>query len=220
MRPGADQGPRWLDRLARWSVGGQADSFAADPELTATGGSTRRTALRRAAGAAGALALTGPIALVDPPPAGASQLSVCIKESFKGVYDDFQKCVKSPLEELTDTTELLRIYESGPPPKYPKKAKKVIAAVKRRRDQAIKDIEFCNVLFNRERAEGELKCQKSTKPDRPPPGTEAGSKTVPGCERGFTLCVDYCCNDANAYCQGCGTPTCCRIDADCCPNEH
>ena len=43
---------------------------------------------------------------------------------------------------------------------------------------------------------------------------------TPGCERGFTLCVDYCCNDANAYCQGCGTPTCCRLDADCCPNEH
>lgn len=216
-----EQGPRWLDRLARWSVPDRVRSRdEAAKVAVVAGGSTRRTALRRAAGTAGALALAGPLSLTDPPLAAArSPLSLCVLESFKGVYEDFQKCVKSPLEELENATELLRIYESGPPSKHPKQAKKVLARFRRVRDKAIKDIEFCNTLFNLERSEGELKCQTLHKPNQPPPGSEGG-KMTPGCERGFTLCVDYCCNDANAYCQGCETPTCCRLDADCCPGQH
>jgi hypothetical protein len=222
----SNPGHRWLDSLARWAVRGEASgppASGAEEVTVVASGTTRRTALRRVAGAAGAVALTGRLALADPPPAGAAEtgLSRCQSESFKSVFADFQACVKNPLEELEDTTELLRIYESGPLPKNPsklKRAKKVLAALRRRRDHALTDIEFCNTLFNRERAEGEDKCHANNKPT--PETGNGGATTIPGCERGYLLCNEYCCNTANAYCQGCGTPTCCRLGGDCCPNEH
>jgi hypothetical protein len=44
----------------------------------------------------------------------------------------------------------------------------------------------------------------------PPPG---------GCDPGYLLCGDYCCNLSYATCVGCkGQPICCRIGGNCCPS--
>jgi hypothetical protein len=221
MRPRSQQGG-WLDSLARWSVRGKRAGPAPGSDAgldVLAGGTTRRTALRAAAGVAGFAALGGPLRLVEPTTAGAAQTTVskCRSESFEKVYADFQACVKNPLEELDDTTELLRIYE-GSPSKKPlsKKAKQVLAGLRRRRNQSIKDIEFCNALFGQERAEGEEACQAKNPPPSEP-GSGGGTK-APGCETGYLLCGEYCCDTHYAFCQGCGTPTCCRIDGNCCPS--
>jgi hypothetical protein len=214
---------RWLDSLARWTVRGEGAGPRAGSDTglhVAPGGTTRRTALRAVAGAAGVAALGGPLRLAEPASAGAAQttLSKCQTESFEKVSTDFQACVKNPLEELEDTTELLRIYEGSSSAKKPlsKKAKKVLAGLRRRRAKAIKDIEFCNALFGQERAEGEEDCHAKNKPPSEP-GNGGGTKT-PGCEAGYLLCGEYCCDTSNAFCQGCGTPTCCRIEGNCCPS--
>jgi hypothetical protein len=223
MRRQPQQG-RWLDSLARWTVRRErADSDAGrDASLEVVpGGTTRRNALRAVAGVAGAAALGGPLRLVEPISADAAQttLSKCQTESFEKVYADFQACVKNPLEDLDDATELLRIYEGSSSGKkgLSKKAKKVLAGLRRRRNQAIKDIEFCNTLFGRERAEGEEDCHAKNSP--PSETGNGGSTKAPGCEAGYTLCGEYCCNTAYAFCQGCRTPTCCRIEGNCCPSE-
>jgi hypothetical protein len=220
MSGGAGAGPRWLDSLARWTVRGEAEagSTPASPSLVPVAtGTTRRTALRRAVGAAGAVALAGPLGLAEPPAARAdTALATCQTESFKSVYADFQACVKEPLDEFVHTSDLLRIYEEHPSETKSKKAKRVLAGYRRRRSKALKEIEFCNTLFGQERAEGEEKCHAKAKP----PG-EAGSGGItkpPGCEPGYLLCGEYCCDLHYAFCQGCRTPTCCRIEGNCCPS--
>ncbi|HEX2707884.1 MAG TPA: hypothetical protein VHM66_07755 [Solirubrobacterales bacterium] len=82
----------------------------------------------------------------------------------------------------------------------------------RERARTEKAVDFCNALFLEERATGEAKCQAANPP------TEGSPPHGPGCEAGYLLCGDCCCNTNNAYCQGCSKgPTCCRIDANCCP---
>jgi len=180
-------------------------------------GTTRRTALRRAVGAAGVVAVAGPLGLAKPSAAHAdAALEMCQSESFKSVYADFQACVKHPLEELEETSGLLRLYEEHPSKiDKTRKAKRTVSRLRRRRSQAIKDSEFCNTLFARERAEGEDRCHAKAKP---PGETGSGGATkAPGCEPGYLLCGEYCCDLHYATCQGCGTPTCCRIEGNCCP---
>jgi hypothetical protein len=220
---GAPKGSRWLDSLARWSVrgGGGRPAAASDAGASAlAAGTTRRTALRGVAGAAGLAALSGPLALVRPATAGAdpTALAKCQSESFKKVYADFQACVKNPLTEFDEANELLRIYE-GSKSKKPlsKKAKKTLARLRRQRSQAIKDLEFCNAVFAQERGEGEDNCHAKNKPPPSEPGS-GGATKAPGCEQGYVLCGEYCCSNAYAFCQGCGTPTCCRIEGNCCPS--
>ncbi|MGH2938009.1 MAG: hypothetical protein ACRDPE_07810 [Solirubrobacterales bacterium] len=207
----------WLDSLARWTVRGHETRA---PAATASGGTTRRSALRLAAGAAGAAALGGPLGLAGPPRAAADQASrsKCVSESFKSVYAVFQACVKTPLEELEEALELLRLYETVPPPKTAAKKrrqKKEVARIIRKREKAIADSEFCNILFARERAEGEEACQSQAKP--PAESTNGSGNVTPGCEPGYLLCGDYCCDLSVATCAGCQTPTCCRIEGNCCP---
>jgi hypothetical protein len=214
-------GAPWLDSLARWTVRGDAEAppgaIPADVP-SPVGGTTRRTALRRMAGAAGAVALAGPLSLTEPPVAGAaeSELEKCQTESFQSVYADFQACVKEPLDEFVHTSDLLRIFEEHPSGNNSKKAKKTLAGLRRRRSKAIKDLEFCSTLFSRERAEGEEKCHAKVKPPGEP--GSGGASKPPGCETGYLLCGEYCCDLHYAFCQGCGTPTCCRIEGNCCPS--
>jgi hypothetical protein len=220
MNRGAGEGPRWLESLARWSVRGDPGtrSKPVPAIVPIMSGTTRRTALRRAAGAAGALAVAGPLGLGEPPAARAdAALEMCQSESFKNVFAVFQACVKQPLEELEETSGLLRLYEEHPSKNdKSKRAKRTVANLRRRRNQAIKDSEFCNVLFARERAEGEDACHAKAKPPGEP--GSGGSTKAPGCEPGYLLCGEYCCDLHYATCQGCRTPTCCRIEGNCCPN--
>jgi hypothetical protein len=214
-----DQGPRWLDALARWSVRrgdeGVPSAPAARPPTTT--GTTRRTALRRAAVGAGAVAVAGPIALARPTAARAdTAVQICQHESFKEVYAVFQACVTTPAEEFHDISELLRIFEEHPSKAdKTKKVKRNIAKLRRKQSKALKEVEFCNILFARERAEGEDNCHAKAKP--PPETGSGGSTKAPGCEPGYLLCGEYCCDLHFAFCQGCGTPTCCRIEGNCCP---
>jgi hypothetical protein len=53
-------------------------------------------------------------------------------------------------------------------------------------------------------------------PSKYPGGNPIGRP--PGCDDGYILCGERCCNTANAYCQGCnGVPTCCVAGGNCCP---
>jgi len=68
-------GYRWLDSLARWSARGRDDAHppaALERDVSVVaGGTTRRTAIRTAAGA-GAVALFAPMRLLQPSIAGAA----------------------------------------------------------------------------------------------------------------------------------------------------
>lgn len=216
---------RWLDSLARWSVRGRdgersAVSAGAGLPVVAAG-TTRRAALRTAAGA-GAVALLAPGRLLDPPRAGAATttLAACQSASFHQVYGEFQKCLKEPLADFKDLGELLAEKEEflrkQKKPAARRRLKKMIAELNRRRSRDLQDIGFCNAAFLQDRAEGEGQCQSSNGTSAENGGSGSGGKQ--GCEPGYLLCEEYCCNTANAYCQGCkGKIVCCRIEADCCP---
>ena len=98
-----NDGNRWIDSLARWSVGGRdggqppaTHRAAADTAV----GTTRRKALRSAAGA-GVLALLGPMRFLDPASAGANVVThaqECTAETTQIAQEDFEACFKNPLE--------------------------------------------------------------------------------------------------------------------------
>lgn len=220
--PGSKQ---WLDSLARWSVGGHsAGRPAVDPgaELpVVAAGTTRRMALRTVAGA-GAAALLAPELLLKPPRAEAATtaLAACQSASFHQVYGELQKCVKNPLADFEASGKALADYEEFlAEVRRPAGRKRIMRKIKeltRRRSHDLQDIEFCNAAFLQDRAEGEAQCQSSNGTSAENGGSGSGGKQ--GCEPGYLLCEEYCCNTANAYCQGCkGKIVCCRIEADCCP---
>jgi hypothetical protein len=224
----AKGGQGWLDSLARWSVGVTgANEPPAGPHgghSIAAGGTTRRTALRTAAGA-GAVAALAPMHLLQPSSADAAEttLSKCLGENHKSSYADFQACVKNPLEELEALKEALDSLEGYlREQKKPAARKRLIKSIKRanrEREQAVKKIEFCNFVWIDDETAGQRKCESENK--QPPTGAGGGGATGggEGCEAGFLLCADHCCNLANAYCQGCNEKIiCCRIEADCCPS--
>jgi hypothetical protein len=227
MTPVSKNGYRWLDSLARRAAGGQRQEagVAAVPggEVSAlAGGSTRRTALRAAAGTAGAVVLFGSFRFLRPPPAGAAttKLAECTSNSFKAVYDDFQACVKNPLAEFEETGELIAEKEDflrhQKKPAARRRLKKLINELGRRRGRALKDLEFCNAVFVQDRAKGEDQCEETNQPPGGTGGSGTGGNT--GCEPGYLLCGENCCGVAYAFCQGCGSgPICCRIDGNCCP---
>jgi hypothetical protein len=215
----------WLDSLARRAAGGSGEAGAGPPrDLPGPApGTTRRRALQLAAGGAGAVALSGSLRLLQPTPARAA--ITCSSNSFEKVYADFQACVKRPLEELEETNELIAEKEeflrAQKKPSARRRLRKLIKESIRRRERAIKDIEFCNGVFAQDRAEGEAKCQASNPPSGEAGGGGGTGGGGVGCESGFVLCgpENYCCNTSNAYCQGCnGKPICCRLEADCCPS--
>ena len=217
---------QWLDSLARWSIGdhGLGGPTAAPPgaKLPAVAaGATRRTALRTAAGA-GAVGLLAPGRLLKPPRAEAATtaLAACQSASFHQVYGEFQKCVKNPLADFQSLGQAITEYEEFlAEVKRPAGRKRIMRKIKeltRQRSRAVRDLEFCNAAFVQDRAEGESQCQSSNGTSAENGGSGSGGKQ--GCEPGYLLCEDYCCNTANAYCQGCnGKIVCCRIEADCCP---
>ena len=219
----------WLDSLARRAAGGgrQADGFP--PGSGAGGfadasGTTRRTALRVAAGTAGAVALSGPLGLLRPSSAGATPLGDCQLSSFKAVYADFQACVKNPLQAFEAANDAIADDEehllTQKKPSARKRLKRRIKQATRERERALKDLEFCNVVFAQDRSAGDAKCEAEYPASGGAGGgSGGGSGGKVGCEPGFLLCNDYCCNTANAYCQGCNSKVvCCRIEADCCPS--
>lgn len=213
----------WLDSLARRAAGGGSGAGSPQGLADPAAGTTRRRALRLTAGGVGAVALSGPLGLLKPPPARAA--TTCARISFEKVYADFQACVKGPLGELEETNELIpekeELLRAQKKPAARRRLRKQIAELTRRRERAIKNIEFCNVVFLDDRAEGEAKCQAASSPGAEAGGGGGGGGGAVGCEAGFVLCgpENYCCNTANAYCQGCNDKViCCRIEADCCPS--
>jgi hypothetical protein len=215
----------WLDSLARWSVGGRDAGRppGAATDVAAAEGTTRRTALRSLAGA-GAVAILSPMRLLEPTIAAAAttQLAECLAASNESAYVDAEACLKGPQEEFLAASDLIdeakRLLRRAKSAAERRRLTKVIAFQNRRRREALRDMGFCNKSFLSDRAEGDAKCQTAN----PPPSGETGGGGTGGnggCEPGFLLCNDYCCNTNNAYCQGCtGKVVCCRIEADCCPS--
>ena len=248
MSTGSKRGQRWLDSIARWSAGGSGDvgsSAALDRKgPNPPGGTSRRTALRMAAGA-GAIAVIAPARLLRPSEAGAidtnSPLEKCILDNYTSVYNDLKACTRQPLEEYDDISEAIALEEihlrEQKKPSARARIKKNLARSRRERARAEKAVDFCNALFLEERANGEAKCQatcntgitlsrrRAGEECSAPPGAPGGGESsggggggTAGCEPGSVLCGNYCCNLEYATCAGCnGTPICCRIGGNCCP---
>ncbi len=226
MNSGSKEGYRWLDSLARWSARGRDGtrtpaSRGGDVSAVADG-TTRRTALRTAVGA-GAIAVLAPMRLLQPSIAGAAttQLAECKSKSNEMAYGDFEACVKTPLAEFEAASNF--IDQAKKQLRGAKKAAerrrllKVIDSQSLRRKAALNDMGFCNKSFLSDRAEGDAKCEASNPPSAGTGGGGTGGSG--GCDPGFLLCNDYCCDTNNAYCQGCtGRVVCCRIGSDCCPS--
>jgi hypothetical protein len=160
--------------------------------------------------------------LLEPTIAAAAttQLAECLAESNESAYADAEACLKTPQKEflaassfIDEAKQLLRHAKSAA---ERRRLAKVINFQNRRRREALRDMGFCNKAFLSDRAASDAKCQAAN----PPSGETGGGGTGGngGCEPGFLLCNDYCCDTNNAYCQGCaGKVVCCRIEADCCP---
>ncbi len=188
-------------------------------------GKTRRTVLRTAAGT-GAVALLAPMRLLEPSTADAietvSPQEKCLLDNYTTVYNDLKSCTQNPLDKLDGLTESIASDENylrnQKKPAARKRLKKAIARAIRERAQAQREVDFCNALFLEDRAKGEAKCIAPS----PPGGGSGGSGTggSAGCEPGYLLCNDYCCDTNIAYCQGCkGNVICCRIEGNCCPSS-
>jgi hypothetical protein len=152
--------------------------------------------------------------LLEPSIAGAAttQLTQCSTDSFKKVRDDFQACIKTPLEYFEVAGEAIADAEENllkaTKPSVRRRLQRIIDRENRTRNRTLKSVEFCNAAFAQDRAEGEAQCQA----EYPPAGGGNG-----GCEAGYLLCGTYCCDTAFATCEGCnGEPICCRIDGNCC----
>ncbi len=216
MSSGSNTGPRWLDSIARFAAGGRnarVPAKAAQGTSAPASGTTRRTALRTAAGV-GALALVAPSRLLHPSTAAAAstQLSECTSTKWNSAYKDFQACVKGPLHEYEEDVQSLQKVEGylreAKNPASRRRLTKNVKSLRRARDRDLKDVEFCNAVFIQDRNEGDAYCQSHQPP----------SPKGPGCEAGYLLCGDYCCDTNYATCQGCSAgPTCCRIGGECCP---
>jgi hypothetical protein len=217
----------WIDALARWSVGGRdrgrppaTDRAPAPP----AGGTTRRTALRSAAGA-GVLALLGPARFLDPAGAGANVVThaqECTAEATQIAAEDFEACFQGPLENYVTAGEHLdrarKLLQTAKSPGERARLRKIVEAQSKHRRDASKAMEFCNKALLSDTAEGAANCNASN-----PPPNESGSGANPsgaGCEPGSVLCGEDCCDLQFAFCQGCaGSPICCRINGNCCPSS-
>jgi hypothetical protein len=214
---------RWIDSLARWSVGGGdgsrppvAHHAAPDPAV----GTTRRKALRIAAGA-GVLALLGPMRFLDPATAGANVVThaqECTAEATQIAAEDFEACFQNPLENYLTAGEHLdrakKLLRTAKSPAERASLKKVIDFQTGQRRKASKSMEFCNKALLSDTAEGAANCNASN----PPGGGKSPSGS--GCEPGTVLCGEECCDLHFAFCQGCsGSPICCRINGNCCPSS-
>jgi hypothetical protein len=169
-----NDGYRWIDSLARWSVGGRdgsrppvADRAAPDP----AGGTTRRRALRSAAGA-GVLALLGPMRFLDPTSAGAvTHAQECTAEATQVAQEDFEACFQNPLENYLTAGEHLdrakKLLRTAKSPAERARLKKVIEFQTGQRRKASKAMEFCNKALLSDAAEGAAKCDASNpEPER------------------------------------------------------
>jgi hypothetical protein len=220
-----DQRSGWLDSLARWSVAGRGNAHAPSVggDASQLAGTTRRTALRAAAGA-GTVAIFAPLRLLGPSSAAAAttRLAECKSESNEKAYADAENCLRNPRQEFLSASDFvdqakrqLRLAKS---PAERRRLRKVIDFQERRRREALRDMGFCNKSFLSDRAEGDAKCESASTPAG---GETGGSGTGPngGCDPGYVFCFDHCCDTSNAYCQSCPEKViCCRIDASCCPS--
>ncbi len=183
--------------------------------------------------------MIAPTRLLQPSSADAidtnSPLEKCLLDEYTSAYNDLKACTKGPLEEYDDLSEAIAnaeiLLRAQKKPAARKQLKKNIANGKRERALAEKKVDFCNALFLEERAKGETKCQATCNSVFDParrrageqcqsPGESGGGSSggTSGCEPGFLLCGEYCCDLHYATCVGCnGTPVCCRIEGNCCP---
>jgi hypothetical protein len=193
-----------------------------DPTVGA--GTTRRTALRTLGGAAALATVSGPLALLNPPTAHAytpHSLFECLELNVVRTRREFEACVEKPMREFEEAEEELAQVRSylrqTKNPAIRAKQKKAIERIKKERGSAQKAMEFCNDSLISDLPEGSAKCHANY----PPSAEEGGAPKPhgPGCEAGYLLCGEECCDVSNAVCEGCSSgPLCCRIGGECCPD--
>jgi hypothetical protein len=225
----SDDGPHWLDSLARWSArgrnGSRTPASSGLEDVERENGTTRRTALRAAAGA-GTVALFAPMRFFEPSTATANvftHLQECRAEAQQKAQEDSEACWQGPFEDyaraqgyVNEAKQALRNAKSKA---EQTRLKKVIKFQTRRRTEAAREMDFCNNAFSSDEAEGVAKCEASV--PSPAESGEHKTPTGPGCEAGYLLCGEECCGLSYAFCQGCaGSPICCRIGGNCCPGSE
>lgn len=214
----------WLDSLARRAA--RAEMPKAIPPrisyLHPERGITRRAALRAAAGtAAGAAVLSGSMDLLMPAGAVAavSALDMCREDNAKQTLDDFKRCVDYPLAEYEAANDVIPQIEQhlaeATKPSARKRLQKNLERARRDRARALRTIENCNTHYLIDQAYGEEACRST---NGGPGGTPSGGGPGPsGCDSGYKLCGDYCCDTFYAECITCnGMSICCRIGGMCC----
>ena len=229
MSQRSKDGYRWLDSLARWSARGRDDArppAALDGDVSIlAGGTTRRTALRTAAGA-GAVALFAPMRLLQPSVASAvsTQLAECKSASNEAAYLDFEACAKTPLAEFDAASGFIdqakKQLRRAKTAAERRRLRKVIDFQKRRQRGALNDMGFCNKSFLSDRAEGDARCDAATPPAGETGGGGSPPANPPGCgnDAQYVPCGDQpCCNLSYASCVSCSRgPVCCRNGGNCC----
>jgi hypothetical protein len=181
--------------------------------------------------AAGAALLAGPLRMLGPAPARAAEsaLDACRDTVQQETYDAFQACVKGPLDAFESARESLDhenwLLSKGATPRQRRLIKKRIARYKRDEAASIKQLEDCNAKWHYDFTRRESQCYD----DHPRGGggtscresaSVAGCGGAPangGCDAGYILCGQDCCDTTYAHCGGCAAqPVCCRNGATCC----
>lgn len=217
----AGSGPRWLDSLARWSARGEVAARTPPPSPPPGNdeGISRRTALWTA----GAAALsTGPLSLLIPATAAADQaaLSKCIANAEKGAFDDFQACVKNPLEAFGLYRQAIQTAEDKL--RTSKDRKRLLGVIDRSTkglERTVAKLEGCNAAWLADRNTADADCYKA---NPPPAGGSGGTSGGTGsfCDPTQEIqCGNICCNATGhpecCFCGKTGMYSCCASGSNC-----
>jgi hypothetical protein len=229
VSPVAGSGPRWLDALAKWVA--RAPATPAEPAVPADDrrGVSRRTALRGALGAG--LLAAGPLALLDPTPAGAdaNALMQCLQASDAQAFTDFQACVKDPLAAFAAYKQAIDTAQNKLQTATGKSRKRLLGIIDRSTKglgRTVHTLEGCNLQWQADRGYGAEKCKEANPPTPPsggggaPPSGPVSSPPSTFCTPQYEIqCGNICCNATGApeccFCSRTGMYQCCANGSNC-----
>jgi hypothetical protein len=219
MSGGRSGGRHWLDSLARWSVRDEAPTGD---------GLSRRAVLGTAAGAAAAAVVSGPLRFALPAPAraDAAGLAACIKAVDDMAFNDFQACVKDPVQAFGVYQQA--IDQATLQLRTSKNRARLLGVIDRStkgQGRAVRRIEDCNLKWNLDRSAGAAGCQAANPPAAGggvggAVGGGGGGVPAPKCDPTQEIqCGDICCNATGhpecCVCPKTGKYQCCANGSNC-----
>jgi hypothetical protein len=211
----------WLDSLALWSVRGEAvQSPVRPPPPPSDGGPgiSRRTALRSAGAAA---LLSGPLSFLAPGQARADTLGQCVSASDKRAYDDFQACVKNPLEAFDVYRRAIATAEDSLRHATGDRRRRLLGIIDRSSkglERAVTKLEDCNAAWFADRYKGIAGCYAANSPGGGGGGVNSPPSTK--CDPNLEIqCGNICCNATGhpecCFCGKTGMYQCCASGSNC-----